>query len=242
MAAAFTLTGLVGNAIFPGRVQDYLQFLTVFVTTLVLLAIGNEFYVSDKREKDLKQLAPSAGLAFDADAEKTSYLGWGGLDLFHPDHYRKSRNLLISSGAGAEKVYFFDYAHMAHSLPGLGGYGYTAVYTVAFFGFSKSVFPRFALGPKNFLDKIGGLRGLQEINIDGFPVFLKEYTLNGPEKAAVLAFFNPRVVNYFEQNLDWCVQACDDRILVFKKETVVPAAYQTFMEEAKNLVSTIVGK
>ena len=231
LAGAFTLPGLNCNAGFPGNLGVYLPFLAA---ALAVLLIGGVFYLSYKRKKDLEQLALSAGLAFDADAAGLPCLENSGIDLFNLGHSRKSRNLLVSSGA--DKVYFFDYSYAT----GSGKSRTTHIYTLAFFEFSRSIFPRFALRPENFLDKIGEMIGFQDIDIEAFPAFSKAYKLNGPDKAAVLAFFGPRTVNYFEQNPGWRVQAAGQRLIAFKKETVIPAAvYQAWMEEAKNLVSNI---
>ena len=233
LAGAFALPGMDGEAAVPAGLGDYLPFLAAAV---VLLAIGGSVYFSYKRKKDLKQLALSAGLPFDEDAAGLPYLENSGIDLFNLGHSRRSTNLIISSCAGAAKVYFFDYSYTT----GSGKHRTTHNYTLAFFEFSRSIFPRFALRPENFLDKIGEMIGFEDIDIDGFPAFSKEYKLNGPDKAAVLAFFSPRTVNYFEQNPGWRIQAAGQRVIAFKKETPIPAAgYLAWMEEAKNLVSAI---
>ena len=228
---------LTGHGGLPGAAGNMGGYLPVlFLALVVALAIGGGVYFSYKRKKDLERLALSAGLAFDADAAELPYLENSGIDLFNLGHSRRSSNLIISFGTGAERVYFFDYSYVT----GSGKNRITHSYTLAFFEFSRSLFPRFALRPENFLDKLGEMIGFEDINIAGFPVFSKEYKLNGPDIAAVRAFFGPRVVSYFEHNLGWRVQAAGQRIIAFKKEKVVPAAgYQAWMEEAKNLVSAL---
>ena len=170
MAAAFMFPGRSGNAGCPGSLGGYIPLL---LFALVLFAVGGTFYLAYKRKKDLEQLALSAGLAFDADAAGLPYLENSGIDLFNLGHSRKSSNLLISAGAGADKVYFFDYSYTT----GSGKNRTTHNHTLAFFEFSRSLFPRFSLRPENFLDKIGEMIGFEDINIDGFPVFSKEYKL-----------------------------------------------------------------
>lgn len=221
------------NAGVPGSPDGYIPLLFF---ALVLAAFGGVFYLSYKRKKDLERLALSAGLEFDADAAGLPYLENSGIDLFNLGRSRKSSNLMISSGAGAGKVYFFDYSYTT----GSGKSRTTHSHTLAFFEFSSPIFPRFSLRPENFLDKIGDMIGFEDIDIDGFPAFSREYKLNGPDVAAVRAFFGPRITGYFEQNPGWRVQAAGQRIIVFKNNAVVPVAvYQTWMEEAKNLVSEI---
>ena len=228
------LTGHGGLSGTAGNMGGYLPVL--FIALVVILAIVAAVYLSYKRKKDLERLALSAGLAFDTDAAGLPYLENSGIDLFNLGHSRKCSNQIISSGAGADRVFFFDYSYVT----GSGKSRVAHSYTLAFFEFSRSIFPRFALRPENFLDKLGEMIGFQDIDIDGFPAFSKEYKLNGPDIAAVRAFFGPRIVNYFEQNPGWRVQAAGQRIIAFKKETLVPAAgYQAWMEESKNLVSAI---
>ena len=228
------LTGHVGLHGAAGSIGGYLP--VIFLALVVALAIGGAVYLSFKRRKDLERLALSASLAFDSDAAGLPYLENSGIDLFNLGHSRKSSNLIISYGAGADRVYFFDYSYVT----GSGKNSVTHSHTLAFFEFARSLFPRFSLRPENFLDKIGEMIGFQDIDIDGFPVFSKEYKLNGPDIAGVRAFFGPHVVNYFEHNPGWRVQAAGQRLIAFKKDRVVPVcAYQAWMEEAKNLVSEI---
>ena len=233
IAGAFILTGLDRNTVFPWDPREHILFLSGALALFVIVCV---ICRSCRRKKALERLALSAGLAFDTDAARLPYLENSGIDTFNLGYSRKSENLLISSGAGAAKVYFFDYS----AVTGAGKNPATHKYTLAFFEFSESIFPRFALRPQGFTDKAGEMIGFQNIDMDGSPVFSKEYKLNGPDKAAVRAFFNSRTVNYFEQNPGWRVQAAGQRIIAFKKDALVPVAgYRSWMEEAKNLVSAI---
>jgi len=214
-----------------------LNHLLPFLALIAIPAVlGLVFYLTQKRRKEVEQMALSCGLTLDPDAAGLPELGNEGMELFKRGHSRKYRNLIPSYGAGAEKVYFFDYSYVT----GGGRHHSTHKFTAACFEFSQPIFPAFTLGPENFMDKLADMLGFPDIDIDGFPAFSKQYKLTGLDKSAVLAFFGPQTVNFFEQNPGWRVQASGRRIVVFKNEGFMPAsAYQAYMEETKNLVSSI---
>lgn len=218
------------------NVGKYFPFLFFAVIPLI---IGLAGYMTYKRKKDLEQLALSNGLSFDPDAALLPYLENSGMDIFNRGRARKARNLIIASAPGAAKAYFFDYSYVT----GSGKNSSTHSFTLAFFEFSQSVFPRFELRPENFLDKVGEMLGYQDIDVDGFPEFSKKYRLTGPDRAAVLAFFGSQTVSFLEMNLGWSIQASGQNLIAFKRAATVPVAeYRTFMEEAKNLIAAIARK
>ncbi len=209
------------------------------VLIAIPVALGAVLYLGYKRRKDLEQVAMSAGLAFEPDADRLPALEGAGLELFTQGRSRKLKNLIVAFGAGAERIYFFDYSYVT----GHGKHARTHRFTPAYFEFREAVFPRFELRPETFLDKLGEMIGFADIDVADSPDFSKRYRLTGQDKDAVLAFFGPQTVNFFEQHPGWRAQASGAGIVIFGRECLIPAnVYREYMEECKDLVSAIVRK
>jgi hypothetical protein len=213
--------------------------LLLLVLIMIPVALGVTLYLGYKRRKDLEQFAMSAGLAFEPDADRLPPLENSGLELFTQGHSRKFKNLIIAFGAGTERIYFFDYSYVT----GSGKNARTHLFTPACFEFREAFFPKFELRPETFLDKLGEMIGFTDIDVDGSPDFSKRYRLTGQDKEAVLAFFGPQTVSFFEQHPGWRAQASGGRIVIFGREGLIPVnVYRDYMEECKDLVSAIARK
>lgn len=202
----------------------------------VALALYFSFY---KRRKEMEIFAASAGLPFEPEADRLPPLEGEGLPLFEQGRSRKYSNLVTFSGAGAERIYFFDYSYVT----GEGGSRRTHRFTPACFEFLAPVFPRFELRPETFLDKMGEQPGFSDITVEEAPEFSRRYRLSGADKEAVLAFFGPQALRFLEEHPGWRVQAAGPRIALFGKECLIPTGvYRDYMEECKDLVAAMTGK
>lgn len=214
-------------------------YLLIFILLLIPAGVAVLVFLAHKRRKELEEFAMATGLAFEPDAERMPSLEGGGLELFSQGHSRKYSNLIVSFGAGAERIYFFDYSYVT----GNGKQRRVHKFTPACFEFIQPVFPRFELRPETFLDKLGEMAGFVDIDLPDHPEFSRRYRLTGPDKEAVLAFFGPRTVKFFEEHPGWRAQASGKRIVLFGREGAIPArVYREYMEECKDLVSAITGK
>jgi hypothetical protein len=205
---------------------------------IVVLLVGGAFYLSYLRRKALAELAASMGLLFNEKGPESYYLEQTGLGIFNMGHSRKASNLMEIRGSGSgPDISFFDYRYTT----GGGKNSHTHQFTLALFDLKTPKAPAFELKPENFIYKIGELLGFKDIDIPSSPLFSDKYRLTGPNETELLSFFNPGTVAYFEQHLDWQAQGAGRYLLVFKGERLIkPDTYQNFMEEAKNLVSSIV--
>jgi hypothetical protein len=239
VAVAVTLFMLIGvnqGAQFSTGLGHYLPFL---ILVLVPVGLGVMLFVIYKRRKDLEQLALSLNRIFEPDAASLPDLENSGLELFIQGRSRKCANLIISSGAGAEKVYFFDYSYVT----GSGKARRTHHFTPACFEFSQPLFPRFELRPEGFLDKLGEMVGFADIDVPGSPEFSRQYKLTGENKDAILAFFSPRAIAFLEEHPGWRAQASGGRIVIFGRECFIPADYYlAYMQECLDLAAALAGK
>jgi hypothetical protein len=202
------------------------------------LIVGGVFYAAYLRRKALADLAASMGLLLNKDGPETSRLETTGLGLFNMGRSRKTLNCMEMRGsASSPDINFFDY----HYVTGGGKNSHTHSLTVAFFDLKTPKVPVFELKPENLAYKIGELLGFKDIDLPSFPLFSDKYRLTGPSEAEVLAFFRPETAAYFEQHPGWHAQGAGRYLVVFNGERLVkPATYQNFMEDAKNLVASVV--
>ena len=208
-----------------------------FAAIAILLA-GGSFYLSFLRRKALSELAASMGLLFTEKGPDSYYLEQTGLGIFNIGHSRKASNLMEIRGLGSgPDISFFDYRYTT----GSGKNRHTHNFTLALFDLKTPKAPAFKLKPESFIYKIGELIGFKDIDIPSSPLFSDKYRLTGPNEVEILSFFNPGTVAYFEQHLGWQAQGAGRYLLVFKGERLIkPAVYQNFMEEAKNLVFSVI--
>jgi hypothetical protein len=202
------------------------------------LLVGGVFYLSRLRRKALAELAASMGLLFTEKGPESYYLEQTGLGIFNMGHSRKASNLMEIRGSGsAPDMSFFDYRYIT----GGGKSSHTHNFTLALFDLKTPKAPAFELKPESFIYKIGELIGFKDIDIPSSPLFSDKYRLTGPNEIEVLAFFSPGTVVYFEQHLGWQTQGAGRYLLVFKGgRRIKTDAYRSFMEDAKNMVFSIV--
>ena len=213
-------------------------FLFLAFAAIVILLVGAGFYLSYLRRRAMAELAASMGLLFSEKGPESCYLEQTGLGIFNIGGSRKASNLIEIRGSGsAPDINFFDYRYVT----GGGKSSHTHNFTLALFDLKTPNAPVFELKPESFIYKIGELFGFKDIDIPSSPLFSDKYRLTGTNETEVLAFFNPGTVAYFEQHLGWQAQGAGRYLLVFKGERLIkPDAYQNFMEETKNMVSSIV--
>ncbi|HAF95127.1 MAG: hypothetical protein A2X34_03690 [Elusimicrobia bacterium GWC2_51_8] len=194
------------------------------------------FYLPYLRRKALSELAASMGLLFTKNGPESYYLEQTRLGIFNMGRARNASNLIEIRGSGPD-MSFFDYRYTT----GGGKNSHTHNFTLALFDLKTPKAPTFELKPENFIYKIGELIGFKDIDIQSSQLFSDKYRLTGPNEIEILSFFSPGTVAYFEQHLGWQAQGAGRYLLVFKGEKLIkPAYYQSFMEEAKNMVASIV--
>lgn len=194
------------------------------------------YYVPWKRRKDLRQLALTSGHLFDPEAGMLPPLENTGLSLFLRGHSTEAADMLTPSADVPGSVWFFDYTYIT-------GSGKTQArhdFTLGLFRLEKASFPVFELRPETLMDKLGAIIGFEDIDIPGFPEFSRKYLLKGKDPGAILAFFSPARINYFEQNPGWGVEAAGQYIAVYSGNVFQKVkTYPAFMASAKALVSDL---
>lgn len=195
----------------------------VMYLLIAAAALAVAFYFQRKRRKDLEQIAQAMGFQFQAAEEAMPDPGFHRLPIFNQKH--KHSNFLRGRGALGD-------VFLADVRVGSGKNSYSQ--TVACFHLAGRQLPAFTLSPESFLHKIGAALGSKDINFDSHPVFSKSYLLRGPDEAAIREAFRLEVLQYFEKEKGWTVEADGEWLSVHRRARVVgPKDIRTFYDQAE---------
>ena len=82
--------------------------------------------------------------------------------------------------------------------------------------------------------------GQDEIAFETHPLFSKKYIVLGSHEAAVRQVFNGRLLEFFEQHPGRCLEATDDRLLLYQPtKRLPPAEFPTLLESGLTVLSLI---
>ena len=187
--------------------------------------LGVAFYLQLKRRKDLEQVAQAMGFQFQAAEEAMPDAGFHRLPIFNQSHKRS--NFLRGRSALGD-------VFLADVRVGSGKNSYSQ--TVACFHLSGRQLPAFTLSPESFLHKIGAALGFKDINFDSNPVFSKSYLLRGQDEGAIREAFRLEVLQFFEKEKGWTVEADGEWLSVHRHARLVsPKDIRSFHEQAEEV-------
>jgi hypothetical protein len=175
----------------------------LFVLVPILLVLGLITIIAlvsrkleQKRTAELANLASELSLEFAPQGDAVLESGLAHLALMQRGRSRKLTNLIRGETQNVDLA-LFDYQYTT----GSGKNKSTRRMSVAAFASPLLDLPSFELGPENFLHRIGGIFGYQDIDFGGYPTFNKKYLLRGPNEAAIRQVFTEPVVQHFERQL-----------------------------------------
>jgi hypothetical protein len=93
--------------------------------------------------------------------------------------------------------------------------------------------PDFSLEKSGALDILKDIRGLKDINFEGFPEFSSEYYLEGKDEKAIREFFDEKILKLFEKEKGYYVE-CKNNVILVHRSIVLMS-----IEEIKNTISFI---
>ncbi len=76
--------------------------------------------------------------------------------------------------------------------------------------------PQFRLDKERIFDRIAGLAGFQDINIEGYEDFSHRFLLRGNDEEAIRSFFTDRLILFFESHPYYHVESNGEYLLIVK--------------------------
>ena len=191
-------------ALFP-----LLFFIVIVVLVVVLLIYQNK--KEKERTKALEVTAAKLGWSFSATAPMNMIAGLERFPLFNQGHGKKVKNFMYGQASGV-KAAVFDYIYTV----GGGKNSHTYYQSVVYLEPANLNLPSFSLRPENFIHKMLGAFGYQDIDFGQRPEFSKNYLLRGQDENSIRQAFNDRVLAFYESYAGTCTDAGGNQLFVFR--------------------------
>lgn len=197
------------------------------VVGLILFSLKQE----RQRTAELEALADDMSLSFSPLGNQSLESDLSHMSLMQRGHSRKLFNH-ISGETQSVELDLFDYRYTT----GSGKHQTTHTLSVVAFTSPLLDLPPFELGPENFLHRLAGAFGYQDIDFGGYPTFNKKYLLRGQNEKSIRKLFTEPVLNHFEAQLAAGKGVCEvighrSRLIVAKRREK-PARLRAFLEDA----------
>lgn len=170
-------------------------FIAVGIVTMISIVVAVilwSMHLEKKRTADMRSMAESLGLEF-FESEHIQLLSrLNRFQLFSSGHSRVMKNVILGQTEIAT-IAIFDYRYTTGSGKNKSTYNQTVVAMES----ASLQLPSFTLRPEHFFDKLGSAMGFQDIDFDDHPEFSKLFVLKGPDEAAIRAFFDPPLLDFF---------------------------------------------
>ena len=204
-----------------GRPNVFGILFVILLIPLVAIALVRLMFVRRERNRTarLQEIAEKLGFDFQSKGDDDFFadLEAAGLSLIGNRRRRKLVNLMRGKSRSI-LVAIFDYSYVVQS----GEHSNVARQTVVSLQSSALELPAFVLAPKTIFHRIGSLFKSQSIEIDGHPVFAKNYLLRGDDAGSIGRMFNDSVLEFFEQNQSWQMEGTGQTLVLYRPAKRLP--------------------
>lgn len=193
---------------------------------IVVVSIYANKYFEKKRTEAMAPIAETLGMEFSGEADEQLLASMQIFKLFNRGHSQKMRNVMKAETESAQLA-IFDYRFTV-------GHGKNqTVHKQTVFAMQTDELkpPQFLLRPESFLDKVGSLLGGQDIDFDTHPQFSKLFVLQGDNVDQVRAFFDDKLLTYFEQNEKLYVESAPGAFIFFSGLFTKPEQMRELMDQ-----------
>ena len=216
------------------------QLLPFLIFGGIILLIGGgiwySYYAEKKRREHLEQAALEMGLTFFPDGDERLLELLRRFRLFNQGRARKMKNL-VQGDSGEVQIAIFDYQYTT----GSGKNSTTHRMSIAALQSGELRCPDFTMRPENFLDKIGGALGFQDIDFDSHPTFSQSFVLQSSDEEAVRKYFQPNLLEFFETRPGVCVEAQPGMMFFYRSgKRVKPDEIKDLLASAYEVFGTMV--
>jgi hypothetical protein len=186
----------------------------LFFIAIIVLVIILRIY-QNKKEKERTQalavIAAQLSWSFSATAPMNMIGGLERFPLFNQGYGKKIKNFMYGQASGV-KAAVFDYIYTV----GGGKSSHTYFQSVLYLEPANLNLPFFSLVPENFIHKVLGAFGYQDIDFAQRPEFSKNYLLRGQDEPSIRQAFNDRVLAFYESYAGTCTDAGGNQLFVFR--------------------------
>ena len=203
-----------------------------FIFIIIALAVfGVIFWIGKvyekKRTEKMASVAEELGLQF-SPGQNHELLGkLQVFALFNKGRARKMTNVMFAE-TDTTSLAIFEYQYTV----GGGKNSQTHRFTMAAMETPTLRLPQFTTRPEGFLDGIGSVIGLQDIDFDEHPEFSDAFVLKGENETAIRNFFDTRILDLFANHKGVHVDAHGSMLTYRTKGRQNPESIPTFMAEA----------
>lgn len=196
-------------------------------------------HIEKKRTEGMREFADALSLEFFDTTHPELLSRVARFQLFNTGRGRTMKNVILGN-TEAVSLAVFDYQYTT----GGGKNSHTYSQTVVAMDSASLQLPAFTMRPEHLFDRIGAAIGLQDIDFDDHPKFSDMFVLKGSDEAAIRAFFDPPLLDFFADNPGIAFEAADEMFIYFRaakrqspdklRELLEEgySAYQAFIERA----------
>lgn len=204
--------------------------LAVFFGGLIALLL----YAEKRRSNKIQANAIRLGFTFRRKATDADRSLIAGCQIANAGHSHNTSNVIEVAQSDELQMTLFDYGYTI-------GYGKSSQryqQTVTRMKSAVLNLPSFILFPETFFSKIGKLFGGADINFSEAPQFSKNYILRGADEAAIRAFFTPALLQFFENQAPFTVDAAGDTVFVYRTaQRAKPEQLEAYIAAGKQVLA-----
>jgi hypothetical protein len=176
------------------------------------------FYNLKLREQYLRHCAGQLDWKFSPDGDKTMLKWLLDFKLFKTGGRKRIRPLIIREFDDLSFTALFDYEYTIST----GKSSYTYRQTV-YFRYSKQIaLPYFIMVPEKWYHRIGTYFGMQDIDFTEYPVFSKNYLLQGADEYYIRHHFDhAEMVRFFDRNKKYSLEGVNYLMVLYQHNVVL---------------------
>ncbi len=186
------------------------------------------FSFFQKRRFQMRETAQRLGMDFQETDEYGLIAMMKEFKLFKRGYGKKITNI-ISNKRDIEHADFriFDYKYVIG-----GGNSTRAIHQTVFYVHSKKLnLPHLLLKPEGFFSRVNEYFGSQDIDFQAFPVFSKQYTLQGDEPQ-VRDVMKDHILHFFTIEKDWSLEGLNYLLILYiKNQRFSPEQIEGFYQK-----------
>lgn len=189
---------------------------------IIALSILNE----KKRRQELAALASTQGLEFVALPDSGPILTIMQCEIGSIGRNHRIKNALIGQYQNC-LIAIFDFTFVTGSGKNSSRHSQTV-----FMAPALNHVPEFRLKPENIFHQIGDRFSRQDIDLDAFPEFSRQFVLKGPDSASILSWLTPNRIRHLESWKGISIESNSGNLIYFRHaKSLKPHRWLEFVDE-----------